>query len=117
MLPGGPSKSIAGIGLGLCLIASAGAHAGESMKLRNAQTEPLNFATLEGWKDDDHATAFEAYLKSCAAILQGSKAMRAARPVYGELFKVCERAQDAGKLDREQARKFFETNFSPVRVT
>ena len=116
MLPGGPSKSIAGIGLGLCLIASAGAHAGESMKLRNAQTEPLNFATLEGWKDDDHATAFEAYLKSCAAILQGSKAMRAARPVYGELFKVCERAVAAGKLDREQARAFFEANFNPVRI-
>src|SRR5476649_586067 len=116
MLPGGPSKSIVGIGLGLCLIASACAHAGESMKLRNALTEPLNFAALEGWQNDDHAIAFDAYLKSCAAILQGSKAMRAARPVYGALFKVCERAVAAGKLNREQARAFFEANFNPVRI-
>ena len=86
------------------------------MKLSNAQVEPLKFAALEGWKDDDHAFAFEAYLKSCAAILQGSKAMRAARPIYGGLFNACERAVAAGKLDREQARKFFEDNFKPVRI-
>ena len=86
------------------------------MKLRNAQAETLNFASLEGWKDDDHAAAFDAFLKSCSAILQGSKAMRAARPVYGALFKVCERAAAAGPLDREQARIFFEDNFNPVRI-
>jgi membrane-bound lytic murein transglycosylase A len=108
-----------GLGLGLCLIASASAlaFATETMKLRNAQTETLAFTSLEGWKDDDQAAAFDSFLNSCKAILQGSKAMRAARPVYGALFKVCERAAAAGKLDRDQARNFFETNFSPVRVT
>ncbi len=116
MLAGGASKSVVALGLSLCLFAGAGAHATDTMKLRNAQAETLNFTALEGWQDDDHAAAFDAFLKSCSAILQGTKAMRAARPVYGALFKVCERARDAGKLDREQARKFFETNFSPVRV-
>jgi membrane-bound lytic murein transglycosylase A len=117
MLAGRASKSVVSLGLSLCLFAGASAHAAETMKLRNAQAETLNFAVLEGWQDDDHAAAFDAFLKSCSAILQGTKAMRAARPVYGALFKVCERARDAGKLDREQARKFFEANFSPVRVT
>ena len=42
--------------------------------------------------------------------------MRAKRPLYGALFKVCERAAAAGKLDREQARAFFEDNFKPVRI-
>jgi peptidoglycan lytic transglycosylase A len=116
MLAGGASKSAVALGLSLCLFAGAGAHATDTMKLRNAQAETLNFTALEGWQDDDHVAAFDAFLKSCSAILQGTKAMRAARPVYGALFKVCERARDAGKLDREQARKFFETNFSPVRV-
>jgi membrane-bound lytic murein transglycosylase A len=113
---GGPSRSVVCFGLSLCLIASASAHAAETLKLRNAQAETLAFTSLEGWKDDDHAVAFDAYLKSCSAILQGSKAMRKARPVYGALFSVCERAVAAGKLAREQARIFFENNFSPVRV-
>ena len=86
------------------------------VKLRNAQLEPLSFATLEGWKDDDHAAAFETFLKSCGAILNGTKAMRTARPVYGALFKVCERAVTAGQLDRDQARAFFEDNFKPMHV-
>jgi len=105
-------------GLGLCLIAAASlsASANPTMKLSNAQVEPVNFASLAGWNDDDHAVAFDAFLKSCSAILQGTKAMRAARPVYGALFKVCEHAKAAGSLDPEQARAFFEDNFKPVRI-
>lgn len=86
------------------------------MKLRNAQVEPLAFSALAGWEDDDHALAFAAFMKSCGAILNGTKAMRRARPVYGALHAVCERARKAGPLDRAQARRFFEDNFKPVRV-
>ena len=28
------------------------------MKFRHAQVEPLTFAALDGWKDDDQAAAF-----------------------------------------------------------
>ena len=86
------------------------------MKLRNAQLTPLAFTALAGWQDDDQAEAFTAFLTSCGAILNGSKAMRTARPVFGALFKVCERAKAAGPLDRAQARAFFEDNFKPVRI-
>jgi peptidoglycan lytic transglycosylase A len=86
------------------------------LQLRNAQAETLDFASLNGWKDDDHAAAYDAFVKSCNAILRGTKAMRAARPVYGALFNVCERSKTAGTLDREQARAFFEANFKPVRL-
>jgi membrane-bound lytic murein transglycosylase A len=115
-MPPSQPRLLVGVGLGFWLIACANAQAGETLKLRNAQAETLNFTALEGWKDDDHVAAFDAYLKSCAAILQGNKATRAARPLYGGLFKVCERAVAAGKLVREQARLFFENNFTPVRV-
>ena len=98
------------------LTAVAGVPA-SALNLRNAQVETLGFAALDGWKDDDHALAFETFLKSCGAILNGSKAMRAARPFYGALFKVCERAVAAGNLDRDHARAFFEDNFKPVRIT
>jgi membrane-bound lytic murein transglycosylase A len=114
MLVGGSAKTVVSLGLSLCLI--AGASAGETLKLHNAQAETLTFAALDGWQDDDHALAFDAFSKSCSAILQANKAMQRARAVLGALFKVCERARDAGKLDRERARTFFESNFSPVRV-
>ena len=89
------------------------------MKFRNAQVEPLGFAKLDGWKNDDHAAAFGAYLKSCSAILQGTRAMRTARPVYAGLYNACEKAAKlaaGGAVDRAHARKFFEDNFKPVRI-
>jgi membrane-bound lytic murein transglycosylase A len=102
-----------------CLIAAAMTPAsGEiAMHFRNAQATPLPFTALDGWKEDDHAAAFSSFLNSCGAILHGTKAMRAAKPVYGALFNVCERAVAAGPLDREQARTFFEANFKPTRIT
>ena len=120
-----PPRSQLGAGLlssslALCLIAAAGRPAAaHEMKFRNAQVEPLSFAKMDGWQDDDHAAAFGAYLKSCGAILQGNKAMRAARPLYGGLYNACEKAAKlaaAGTVDRAQARKFFEDNFKPTRI-
>ena len=102
---------------GLTAAAGGQATAAETMKLSNAHVEPVSFATLAGWKDDDQAAAFSSFLKSCGAILAGSKAMREARPIYGALYKVCERAAAAGALDTAQARAFFERNFKPVRVS
>ncbi|HET7912432.1 MAG TPA: MltA domain-containing protein [Pseudolabrys sp.] len=87
-----------------------------TVHLRHARTEAVSFSALEGWKDDDQKAAFGAFLKSCGAILNGTRAMRAARPFYGALFKVCERAVAAGDLDRDRARAFFEGNFKPMRV-
>jgi membrane-bound lytic murein transglycosylase A len=88
-----------------------------ALNFRNARVELLSFSTLGGWTDDDHAVAFDTFLKSCRAIVNGTRAMRSARPFYGALFKVCERAVAAGQLDRDHARAFFEDNFKPVRVT
>lgn len=91
----------------------------QPMKMRDAEIIPLAFETLGGWRDDDQAMAFEAYLKSCRAILNGTKAMRKARPVFGGLFDVCERATAlaaGGPVDTLTARKFFEDNFKPVRI-
>jgi len=114
-----PSRAQIGIGFALYLIAASTPIAADAMTFRNAQVEPLAFAAMPGWKDDDHAAAFGAFLKSCSAILQGSKAKRAARPVYGGLYHACGNAAKlaaGGTVDRAQARKFFEDNFTPTRI-
>ena len=108
-------RSLAKVGFGFCLVAAVCAHA-DAMSLRNAKLETLSFSTLDGWQEDDHATAFTTFLKSCRAILNANKTMRSARPLLAGLFKACERAAAAGHLDREQARAFFEGNFKPVWV-
>ncbi len=103
------------VGLGLCLLATPAF----AMKLRNAQVETLDFSALGGWKDDDHAEALGAYLKSCGAIRHGTKKMRTARPIYGGLYNACQKALALaadGKLDMGTARLFFENNFKPVRI-
>jgi membrane-bound lytic murein transglycosylase A len=117
-MPGSLSRSIAGFAAGLCLSAGVPAQA-HAMKFRHAQVEPLTFAALDGWRDDDLAAAFGAYMKSCRAILQGTKATRKAKPVYGGLYNACEKAVTvaaSGQVDSARARKFFEDNFNPVRI-
>jgi membrane-bound lytic murein transglycosylase A len=113
-----PPRSLASAVIALCLIASAPAAALE-LKFRNAKVEALSFATLEGWKKDDHAVAFETFMNSCRAIRHGTKAMRKARPVYGGLYNACQNAiklAAGGTVDSAQARTFFEDNFKPVRI-
>jgi membrane-bound lytic murein transglycosylase A len=89
------------------------------LKLRHAQVETLTFSALDGWMSDDQAAAFAAYMKSCSAILHGTKAMRKARPIYGGLYHACRKAvalAAGSNVATAAARKFFEDNFKPVRV-
>jgi membrane-bound lytic murein transglycosylase A len=117
-MPPLPSRSVAGAAFGFCLIASmpVSAHA---LHIRHADVKALTFGDLAGWQKDNLAAAFETFMKSCGAILQGSKAMRRAKPVYGGLYNACEKATTlaaGGKVNTAQARKFFENNFNPVRI-
>lgn len=110
-------RALIRVGIGLSIVSTTVTQAAATnVHLRNARTETVSFAALEGWKDDDQKAAFDTFLKSCAAILNGTRAMRAARPLHGALFKVCQRAMAAGELDRTRARAFFEDNFKPMRV-
>lgn len=98
------------------MTAAAAAH---GLHFRHAAVKELSFAKLDGWRKDDLAAAFATYLKSCEAILQGTKAMRKARPMYGGLYSVCEKATALaarGKVNTATAREFFEDNFRPVRI-
>jgi len=93
--------------------------AANAVEMRHAQVATWSFDKMDGWAEDDLATAFTTFQKSCGAILQGTPAMRKARPVYGGLYNACEAAKTVaagGAVDREAARKFFEANFKPMRI-
>ena len=118
MMPRSHARFVLGFAftLGLTVGMSPAAPA-SILKFRNAELQALTFDGLPGWKHDDLAAAFKAFLNSCDAIRHGSIKMRRKRPVYGGLYNACMHALAAGPLDREAARKFFEDNFKPVRIT
>src|SRR5229473_429772 len=88
----------------------------EPLKLPDAALEPLNWGSLDGWNADDHAAAFAVFLASCRPLLKGAKPIPETKSMSEALAAVCRRASAAGRLNAEQARKFFERNFRPNHV-
>ena len=99
-----------------CSAASA-ASAEELLKVGGSQLEPVKWAELAGWVDDDHLAAFAAYQASCHALLQrGRTDDQKQTPINSALRNVCRKALDLRPQDLEAARSFFEENFRPVRI-
>jgi membrane-bound lytic murein transglycosylase A len=91
-----------------------------NMTAISASFEPVGFADLPDWNGDDHAAAFEAFLRSCAPVRRHSEKLAANAPhMMLQLVEICERAEclgRAGKLPGPQSKIFFETHFTPHRV-
>src|SRR5215831_441948 len=85
------------------------------LRIADAALEPAGWDELDGWRSDDHASAFATFQASCRPIVR-SKSSNDERPVRAALQTVCARAVKAGPLGRETARQFFETNFVPIRI-
>ncbi len=64
-----------------------------------------SWADLPGWRDDDPAAAWDAFLASCGAV----KTQEAWRTV-------CATALTMPRPNRERARQFFETSFLPYQL-
>jgi membrane-bound lytic murein transglycosylase A len=100
----------------LALASGAPVLARNPLKLPGTQYEPVAWAMIDGWADDDHDAAFASFLNSCKAILRGPPS-RDGQPMVGALFKVCQRAVEADPKKPGEARAFFEQNFRPVRIS
>lgn len=90
------------------------------LRFPDTQLEPVAFADLPGWADDDHAHAFATFLASCRPIVRSQAPdERSASPspaMEKALIPVCRRALARPNLDRSAARRFFEENFRPLRI-
>ena len=87
----------------------------ESFRIPGASLEPASWDELDGWTADDHASAFATFQASCRPMVRASFS-NDMRPVRAALQTVCVRAVKAGPLDMEASRRFFETNFLPIRI-
>lgn len=81
---------------------------------------PVSFADLPGWAEDDHLSAWKAFLTSCPVLIQRSDAGKASKPMSQALAGTCrfalEQVSSGRKMTKASARAFFETNFRPRRV-
>ncbi|WP_246776701.1 murein transglycosylase A [Microvirga sp. VF16] len=91
------------------------AAAGSALK-DQARLEPLPFTELAGWVADDHAAAFQAFLRSCRAFDAKAATLRPAQAPQEDLLAVCREALKTPRLGKAEARRFFETLFQPVSV-
>jgi membrane-bound lytic murein transglycosylase A len=102
--------------IGLAVAVSARA-APWRFSLPDTQYIPVEWSDLDGWPNDDHATAFATFLASCRALNAKQGSDRNSTVLAGALRDVCNRATAAIPLDDDGARKFFEDNFRPLRIS
>ncbi|MEZ0168860.1 murein transglycosylase A [Microvirga sp. TS319] len=88
----------------------------DSRPAAQARLEPLSFGDLDSWKDDDHAAAFRAFLRSCRALDASAAELRPAQAPERDLLAICRLALKSPDLPRDEARRFFETHFTPFAV-
>ena len=85
------------------------------LKIPNTELEPAEFGKLDRWSADDHAAAFATFRKSCDALL---KRRGKIAPFAEDLRGACTAAKQISlPADKVTARKFFEENFRPVRIS
>jgi membrane-bound lytic murein transglycosylase A len=85
---------------------------------------PASFSELPGWETDDHLAAWKAFIASCKPVLDASRAgsKAGATPAPQALLDVCNlalltAASQPKAQTRVTAKAFFETHFSPQRIT
>src|SRR5262249_39448984 len=106
---------VAGLVGAIIYFTAIAASAEEPLKFAGSQLEPVKWAELAGWTDDDHLAAFAAYQTSCQALLKIRRADDR-RQISSALGNVCRKAIDLHPQDAGTARSFFEQNFQPVRI-
>lgn len=74
--------------------------------------KPVSFEAIPLWVNDDHAGAFAAFARSCVRIV---KRAEAGKGKVNPLTEICNEALTLGEIDKDTARNFFETRFTPHR--
>lgn len=79
--------------------------------------ETARFADLPGWAHDRHEAAMAAFVVSCRPIVERATPPRVALSIWLKLREICPHALALPQpVGREEARRFFETFFRPVRM-
>ena len=86
------------------------------LQVSGSQYQPLSFANLPGWNDDDQLAAYKAFRTSCKPIA-AQHGQAEAKALGGSLRDPCRIAKGLEISDSGKAKDFFEQNFVPLRIS
>jgi membrane-bound lytic murein transglycosylase A len=89
-------------------------------EIPGAQYLPLAWVDVKGWSDDDHLAAYKTFRASCRSInaqTGASEPKAESKAIGGSLSEPCRAAKLLEPTDDASAKTFFETNFSPLRIS
>ncbi len=81
-----------------------------------ADFEPVHFADLPGASADSIASAWPAFLRSCARLVQDQAVTRQATPHPKGLLEAAAAALESGSITESSAREYFSRFFSAFRI-
>lgn len=107
------------IGLAACTTTGSGQRAGSAGRWSPVSLDMIaaDFRPLPGWGEDDHAEAMAAFHRSCDWLGRQSPDRPLGKAgAVRDWQPVCAAARTLPDNDREAARTFFETHFTPVTL-
>ncbi|WP_249143981.1 murein transglycosylase A [Bradyrhizobium lablabi] len=87
------------------------------LQVTGGQYEPLTWARVAGWSDDDHLAAYRTFRTSCRPIVAEQGVSADAKALGSSLRDPCRIARGLDITDNAKARDFFERNFVPLRIS
>nr|WP_233287173.1 MltA domain-containing protein [Bradyrhizobium oropedii] len=87
------------------------------LQVSGSQYEPLAWANVSGWSDDDHLAAYKAFRASCKPIAAQQGAPADSKALGSSLRDPCRIAKGLDLGDGNKAKEFFEQNFVPLRIS
>ena len=100
------------------VLARASHPAGASpFEVTGGQYEPVPWADIAGWNDDDHLQALNAFRVSCKLIAAQTKPSNDPKALGTSLRDPCRAVRASEIADGTKARAFFEEHFLPMRIS
>ncbi|MGY4317154.1 murein transglycosylase A [Bradyrhizobium sp. JR3.5] len=87
------------------------------LQVSGSQYEPLAWANVSGWSDDDHLAAYRAFRTSCKPITAQQGAPADSKALGSSLRDPCGIAKGLDLASGTKAKEFFEQNFVPLRIS
>lgn len=82
----------------------------------SVELQPLTYRHIVGWRNDNHAQTFKAFVASCEKPKASNHQLKSWFSL-SDITKICAKAQTQPTLSDTQARTFFEAHFAPYRLT
>lgn len=87
------------------------------LQIADAQYIPLKWSELRGWSEDNHLAAYRAFRTSCRSILAQGSSPSDGKALGTSLRAPCRVARRLHISSAQQAGRFFEKHFVPLKIS